>query len=65
MENWQNSTNINWEITTYGKLLGGRRFVMRLRDYILPRDCEFNMQDIKIPNMNDEDKEIIGGICYG
>lgn len=32
---------------------------MRLRDYILPRDCEFDIQDIKIPNMNDEEKETI------
>lgn len=52
-------TNINWVITTYGKLFGGRRFVMRLRDYILPSDYEFNIQDIKIPNMNDEEKETI------
>ena len=32
---------------------------MRLRNYILPRDYEFNIQDIKIPNMNDEEKETI------
>lgn len=32
---------------------------MRLRDYILPSDYEFNIQDIKIPNMNDEEKETI------
>lgn len=32
---------------------------MRLRDYILLRDCDFNIQDIEIPNMNDEEKETI------
>lgn len=32
---------------------------MRLRDYILPSDCDFIIQGIKIPNMNDEEKETI------
>ena len=31
---------------------------MRLRDYILLRDCDFNIQDIEIPNMNDEEKSL-------
>ena len=37
---------------------------MRLRDYILLRDCDFNIQDIEIPNMNDEEKETIETFIY-
>ena len=32
---------------------------MKLRDYIFAKDCKFNIQDIEIPDMNNEEKNIM------